>query len=159
METRKTLLVVVAGAMLAFVMLLTGCAAFYGNEKQYAEGDWYGITGSREVARIKVDKLAFDKLKATPVKTEIKDGVPQGYEGLVANLSNYNRYNFKIIGPETKSFLLGPGERAKDYLISGDYTCIFYQGSQQVGLWSFKVGPQQSTFMNEKYHWYVYTDR
>jgi hypothetical protein len=150
---------ILAVAVLLIMFCLTGCAAFYGNEKQYTEGDWYGITGSREVARIKSDKLAFDKLKVAPVKTEVKDGATQGYEGLVANLSSYNRYNFKITGPETKSFMLGPGERAKDYLVPGDYLCIFYQGSAIVGHWAFKVSSQQSTFMNEQYHWYVYTDR
>ncbi|MEI6597288.1 MAG: hypothetical protein WCL13_03750 [bacterium] len=146
-------------AVALVIFWLTGCAAFYGSEKQYTEGDWYGITGSHEVAKIKTDKLAFAKLETTPVKTEVKNGVIQGYEGLVANLSSYNRYNFKITGPETKSFLLSPGERAKDYLIPGNYLCTFHQGGNQVGSWSFKVGPQQSTFMNEKYHWYVYTDR
>lgn len=139
--------------------LLTGCGAFYGNEKQYDEGDWYLLAPSEEVARIKEDKLALEKLKTAPAQTKIQNGVPQGYEGLVANLSSYARYNFKIIGPETKSYLLGPGERAGDYLIPGEYICIVYQGSYRMGFWRFKVGPQLNVFMNEKYHWYVYTDR
>ncbi|MDO8592850.1 MAG: hypothetical protein Q7R92_03745 [bacterium] len=145
--------------VLASVTLFTGCAAYFGNEAQYNKGDWYLFADSREVAHIKKDKLAFNKLEAEPVKTNTVNGVSQGYEGLVANLSNNNRYNFKLFGPETKSYLLGPGERATDYLIPGKYVCIVYQGSYQVGSWSFQVGPQQSIFMNEKHHWYIYTDR
>lgn len=137
----------------------TGGCAYYGNEAQHNKGDWYGITGSREVARIKSDKLAFKKLEATPVKTSVKDGAQQGYEGLIANLSNYNRYNFTLMGPENKSYLLGPGERAIDYLVPGNYVCIVYQGSSVIGSWAFRVSAQQSIFMNEKHHWYVYTER
>jgi len=143
----------------AIVFWLTGCGAYYGNEAQYDKGDWYLLASSREVARIKSEKLAFEKLKAAPTQTEMKNGVPQGYKGLVANLSSYNRYNFKVTGPETKSYLLGPGERAADYLEPGNYVCIVFQGNYRVGSWAFKVGPQLSTFMNEKYHWYVYTER
>lgn len=153
----KTKIFVVMAAVIIF--LASGCGAFYGNEKQYDDGNWYLLASSAEVARIKEDKLALEKLKATPAQTKIKDGVPQGYEGLVANLSSYARYNFKIIGPETKSYLLGPGERAGDYLIRGNYICIVYKGSYRVGFWRFKVGPQLNVFMNEKYHWYVYADR
>ena len=145
--------------ILAVLVLLSGCAAHYGNEAQYDKGDWHLLASSHEVARIKADKLAFEKLKAAPAQTEVKNNVQQGYEGLVANLSSYNRYNFKLIGPETKSYLLGPGERAKDYLIPGKYICIVYQGGDRVGSWAFSVGSQQSTFMNEKHHWYVYTER
>lgn len=154
---KKRIIAVVA--VIAALALTSGCAAYFGNEAQYDRGNWYFFANSREVARIKSDKLAFDKLNAEPAKTNTVNGVRQGYEGIVANLSSYGRYNFKITGPETKSFLLGPGERAKDYLIPGNYLCIVYQGSYQVGSWPFRVGPQQSTFMNEKYHWYVYVDR
>ena len=162
-------------AVAAMAFLVTGCTLgpWYGNKAEYEKGEFKGIANQGDMAKYAQDRLtekkaemglakdhlAFDKLKAAPVQTEIRDGVAQGYKGLVANLSSFYRYNFKLIGPETKSFLLGPGERAGDYLVPGDYTCVVFQGSRQVGSWSFKVGPQQSTFMNEKYHWYVYTDR
>jgi len=144
--------------LLMGLFFVNGCA-IYKNEAQYDKGEWYGLIGSEAVAHIKSDKLAFTKLNAAPVQTKIKNDVQQGYEGLVANLSSYNRYNFKLFGPETKSYLLGPGERVTDYLVPGKYTCVVFQGSYQVGSWSFNVGPQQSTFMNEKHHWYVYADR
>lgn len=47
-------------------LLVCGCAAFYGNEAQYKDGDWYLFTGSQEVARIRQDKLAIDKLNSRP---------------------------------------------------------------------------------------------
>lgn len=150
---------VLAVAALTLV-LLSGCIGpYFRDQGEYDNGVWYGVADSHEVARMKSDRLAFEKLKAAPVQTEVKDGASQGYEGLVANLSGYNRYNFILTGPETKSYLLGPGERAIDHLIPGNYTAIVYQGSYRVGSWTFKVGVQQSTFMNEKYHWYVYAER
>lgn len=154
----KTRVFVVAA--LALVLLSTGCIGpYFRDQGEYDNGVWYGVADSREVARMKADKLAFEKLRAAPVQTEVKDDAPQGYKGLIANLSGYSRYNFTLVGPETKSFLLGPGERAIDYLVPGDYICIVYQGSYKVGVWRFKVGQQQSVFMNEKYHWYVYAER
>jgi len=151
--------ILAVSTMMIVLVLLLGCAAHYGNEAQYEKGDWYLLASSREVARIKADKLAFEKLKAAPVQTEVKDSVIQGYKGLIANLSSNNRYNFTLTGPETKSYLLGPGERANDYLVPGNYTCVVSQGNYKIGSWLFIVGPQQSTFMNEKHHWYVYADR
>ena len=49
--------------LLAILLLSSGCGAFYGNEKQYEKGNWYLLAGSSEVARIKQDKLAMEKLK------------------------------------------------------------------------------------------------
>lgn len=145
--------------VVSLIFLFIGCAAHYGNEAQYDRGDWYLLASAGEVVRIKGDKLAFNKLKNAPAQTESKKNVPQGYKGLIANLSGHNRYNFKFTGPETKSFLLGPGEQVIDYLVPGKYFCEVYHGGSKIGSWSFKVGVQQSTFLNEKYHWYVYADR
>lgn len=154
---KKSILVVI---MLAVMLAGSGCGPYFKSQAQYDDkGDWYLLASSREVARIKADRLAFEKLKTAPAQTEVKDGAVQGFKGLVANLSSYNRYNFTLTGPETKSYLLGPGERANDYLIPGTYVCIITQGNYRVGSWAFSVGSQQSVFMNEKYHWYVYTDR
>ena len=153
----KTIKIFMVLAVLAF--LATGCGPFFRNQAQYDNGVWWGVARQGEVARMKQDRMAFAKLQAAPAQTQTINGIQQGYEGLVANLSSYSRYNFKITGPETKSFMLGPGERARDYLIPGGYICTVFQGSSRVGSWSFRVGPQQSTFMNERYHWYVYTDR
>lgn len=155
---REKLFAVLA-AVLIISFALSGCGAFYGSQAQYDAGDWYMLANSREAAKIKSDQLAFKKLAAAPTKVGIKDGVPQGYEGLVANLSSYNRYNFKLTGPETKSYMLGPGERARDHLIPGKYFCQVFQGGTRVGSSAFSVGPQKSLFMNETYHWYVYADR
>ena len=142
------------------LMCCSGCA-MYGNEAQYngKSNDWYGLTDSQEVARIKQDKLAFDKLQNQPTQVKIVNGIPVGYKGLVANLSESKRYNFAISGPETKKYYLGPGERVIDYLIPGQYKCTFYRGNNIIGKpWFFKVGVQQHVFMNEKYHWYVLTE-
>ena len=145
--------------VLVLVFLIGGCGPYFKNQAQYDKGEWVGLANRNEVTKIKQNRLAFKKLEAAPVQTEVKDGVTQGYKGLIVNLSSNNRYNFTLTGPETKSYLLGPGERANDYLIPGNYTCVVSQGNYKIGSWLFIVGPQQSTFMNEKYHWYVYADR
>ena len=152
----KTIIISTIAVLLA--VFINGCA-FYGSEHQYDQGKWKGWAGSEEVARTKADKLAFAKLASAPVQTLVTNGVVQGYEGLIANLSKYQRYNFKLFGPETKSYLLGPGERKVDYLIPGEYACVIFKGGAKVGQWTFRVNAQQSTFMNETYHWYVYADR
>lgn len=137
--------------------MLSGCAAYFGNEAQYEKGDWYLFAGSDETARIKQDKLAFEKLKNQPVQAAVVNGVVQGYKGIVANLGR-ERYSFRIKGPENKDYLLGPGERVVDYLIPGKYTCETYYGGNQVGGGTFHVSPQTQTFMNEKFHWFVYAE-
>ncbi len=139
----------------------TGCVgAYYGNQAQYEgkDNDWYFLADSREVARIKSDKLALDKLASQPVQTAMINGAQQGYRGVVANLARYERYNFKINGPENKDYLLGPGERMVDYLLPGKYVVNTYRGGNRVGRGTFEVGPQTQVFMNEKYHWYVYAE-
>lgn len=143
------------------VASLTGCVgAYYGSQAQYEgkDNDWYFLADSREVARIKQDKLAFDKLASQPVQAATISGVPQGFLGVVVNFSRYERYNFELRGPEKKNYLLGPGERAVDYLLPGRYRCATYKGGSKTGETVFDVGPQTQVFMNEKYHWYVYAE-
>ena len=168
------------------LFFISGCA-LYGNEKQYAKGDWYFFAGSEEAARIQQDKLALEKLEAQPVQTaqitktegkkyinvellskkstpaepgqDKKRTVSAGYKGLVVNLSKYNIYNFIISGPERKGYLLGPNETASDYLIPGTYSCAFYQAGRQIGeSWIFHVTAQQHNFKGQMYHWYVYME-
>lgn len=143
--------------LLAAMVLLSGCAAYFGNEAQYEKGDWYLFAGADETARIKQDKLAFEKLKSQPTDTAVVNGVAQGYKGIVANLGR-ERYDFRVNGPENKNYLLGPGERVVDYLLPGKYEVKTYYGGNQVGGGTFHVGPQTQTFMNEKYHWFVYAE-
>lgn len=140
---------------------LTGCVgAHYGSQAQYdKDNDFYFLTDSSEVARIKQDKLAFEKLKSQPVQTASKEGVPQGYEGVLVNFSKNNFYNFIISGPERKGYLLGPGESASDNLIPGTYSCMVFQGNQQMGNpWIFHVTAQKHSFRGKAYHWYVYME-
>lgn len=155
MKKIVNLLLVVCG----FVMLsgLSGCSTMYGNEAQYDKGDWYFFGGSEEVARIKQDKLAIKKLESQPVQTASVDGVAQGYKGKVAS-ANRNLVNIIIRGPETKSFMLGPGKsEEEDYLTPGNYTATTYVGGRQLGYpWPFTVGVQQNKFLGKDYHWYVY---
>ncbi|MDP3043661.1 MAG: hypothetical protein Q8N21_04650 [bacterium] len=149
-----------AGIAVVAVMLLglAGCA-LYGNEAQYAQGDWYFIAGSEEVTRIQQDKLAFKKLESQPAQVAFKEGVPQGYSGLVINLSKYTRYNFIISGPERKGYLLGPNESVDDNLIPGTYACAVYRAGRQIGQpWVFHVTAQKHIFMGKEYHWYIYME-
>ncbi len=131
----------------------TGCASF-GEKKDYNEGDWYGLAGPDTVARIEQDKLALEKLR----KSDIVSDPVLGYKGVVKNFST-NRYTFKLIGPETKSYFLSPGEKTEDYLIPGDYAFTIKKGGKKVGWGSFKVGPQIQVFENINYHWFVYADQ
>lgn len=145
---KKLFLIVLA------IIVFSGCA-FYGNKAQYDKGDWYGITTSSEVTRIEQGKLALEKLKSQPIKA---DSI-QGYEGLIANLSRHNLYNFVISGPETKSFLLKSGESVTDKLIPGTYVLTVYRHGHQIGApWVFHVNAQQHYYQGTKYHWYAYMD-
>lgn len=147
--------------LLAVCSLFTvGCAGTlspgFGNEAQYEKGDWYGVGNLDEVARIKQDKLALKKLEAGQIKTATVGDATMGYEGVVMNTSE-ETYNFVLAGPEEKSYLLGPGERARDYLIPGSYTCTVYHAGKQIGKpWPFKVKVQKHIVSGEAYHWYVY---
>ncbi len=137
-------------------MVLGGCAMF-GSELQYDLSNWWGVTGSQEVAEIKADKLAFEKLKETLPQTATIDGVPQGFKGLVANFSRYNRINIIINGPEQKRYLLAAGQTQDDYLIPGNYVATAYRGGTQIGNpWSFKVSARQYSYMGRAVHWYIY---
>ena len=143
-----------------FILLLTfclvGCSAMYGNEKQYGEGTWHFWANSREVARIKQDKLAFEKINSLPPQTETINGVFQGYKGIVANFSRHNTYNFHLSGPERKSFLVAPGQEVKDYLIPGNYSATIYLNGRIVGQpQAFQVSPRQHYFKGDWCHWYV----
>lgn len=146
-------------AILALLLVMLAGCALYGNEAQYGEGDWYFIAGSGEVAQIQQNKLALKKLGSQPAQVAFKDGVSQGYSGLVVNLSKYTRYNFIISGPERKGYFLGPNESVKDNLIPGTYSCAVYRAGRQMGEpWIFHVTAQKHIFMGEEYHWYLYME-
>ena len=140
--------------LLAILLLSSGCGAFYGNEKQYEKGNWYFLAGSSEVARIKQDKLAMEKLKNQPTQTASKDGITQGYKGVIANLS-WGTVNIHIDGPEKKRFFLDRAQTQEEYLIPGRYAATAYYRGQVRGSWSFVVGPEQHNFRGEKVHWYL----
>ncbi|MEA3463977.1 MAG: hypothetical protein U9R14_02810, partial [Patescibacteria group bacterium] len=135
--------IVVLVSLLAIAWLTSGCGAMYGKKSQYDKGNWYGFTGSAEVARIEQDKLALKKLEAQPAQTAFINRVPQGYKGLVVNLDNRRRINIHIDGPEKKRYFLGPGQSEKDYLIHGKYVATAYRGNNLVGTWKFEVGAEQ----------------
>ena len=65
---RKEIILVILGIM----VLVSGCAARYGNEKQYTKGDWYFFAGSSEVARIQQNKLALEQNKLALEKLEVQ---------------------------------------------------------------------------------------
>lgn len=144
-------------SVFAAILWLTGCSAFYGNEAQYDKGDWYLLASSREMARIKQDKLAFEKLRTAPVKTETTNGVPRGYKGLLYN-SSLNRYaNIIVRGPEEKSFYLKPGGREDYSFVPGTYIAVQYDeyGYRRGNPWVFHVNAQTNNFMGEEVHWYL----
>ena len=157
-------------AMVVFLFL--GCASpRFKSEAQYDRGEWSGSAYLNEVAQIQRDKaqLAFDKevgamsiakLKSQPVNVETKDGVPQGYRGIVQNLSNYKNVQISIRhqkGYEVKSYVLAPGGFAEDYLLPGDYCVVtFVSGRQENGVKKFTSGPRLFDYFGKKYHWYAY---
>ena len=154
------------------MFLFGGCAAMYGNEAQYDEGDWHLFASSKEVARIKQDKLAMEKLASSPVSVgQIQNepgtivlGEPArvyaGYAGLVVNMSRYAYVKIKIDGPEKKSYFLEPGSKLEDNLIPGQYLSSCERDGQIVGRPRiFHVTAQQHDFINKKVHWFcVYQD-
>ena len=166
----KKMIFAVLVAVIATVSL-NSCGPFFGNVKQYDDGEWYGVTGSGKVAIIKRDKLSLQKLEMTPAKMAvIKDGkiieyevtakgeAPAGFMGIVVNHSQYYRINFIIKGPEVKGYLLGPGQSIEpEYLTPGQYTAHTFKGGSEVGKpWTFTVGSRQHNYLGKTYHWYVY---
>lgn len=141
--------------LILLVLVLTifsGCAV-YRNKAQYDKGDWYGITGSGEIARIEQDKLALEKLKDAPI---IGDKV-KGLLGIVANCDPRSTKNFKILGPEQKSFLILPGHYEEDNLIPGQYEGrIYHRGRQVENSWFFYVSTQKNKFLGKEYHWFLF---
>lgn len=133
---------------------VSGCGAFFGNETQYERGDWYGLSNSQEVARIKQDKLALKKLRQqTPKK---QTGNQMGYKGMIHNFY-HSPVNFVIRGPEERSFLLKPNQTLRSvYLVPGKYYVVFYSGGEKIGHWTFHSDLELDNFMGEKVHWYLY---
>lgn len=157
------------------VFALAGCA-LYGNEAQYAEGDWYWITDSTEIANIKKDKmnqemkkLALEKLKNQPADVKTENGVFQGYRGVLKNASSYETINIKIgvnaNAPEYKSYLLTPGQMVYDYLLPADYiVCAMpnYSNYEIKKCDKVPVNTRKHFFgeTGEYVHWYIrYSDR
>jgi len=157
-------------AMVVFLFL--GCASpRFKSEAQYDRGEWSGGADLDEVAKIKRDKaeLAFDKevgtmaiakLKSQSADVGMKDGVAQGYKGIVQNLSKYRNIQISIRhqkGYEVKSYVLAPGGFAEDYLLPGDY-CVVYvvNGVRQKKEGVFTSGPRLFDYFGKKYHWYAY---
>jgi hypothetical protein len=154
------------------VFLFAGCAGpRFKSEAQYNNGEWQGSAYLNEVAQIQNDKaqLAFNKevgamaiakLKSQPVNVEIRDGVAQGYKGIVQNLSNYKNVQISIRhqkGYEVKSYVLAPGSFAEDYLLPGNY-CVVYivNGVRQKKEGVFTSGPRLFDYFGKKYHWHAY---
>ena len=139
-----------------------GCAAMYGNEAQYDEGDWHLFASSREVARIKQDKLALKKLisenqaENTVVLGDDNNKI-LGFPGAIFNLSSQNVL-FSVSGPETKSWFLKPGETINDNLISGLYMYKIENkyGPVRTTSNTFRVCLQKNNFRGELYYWYIF---
>ncbi len=131
---------------------LSGCGAVFGNSTQYEEEDWYWWATSNQVASMKQDKLALEKMRA-----QLEDGniSSMGFKGVAKN------YYRKVVtisltrGGENKSYTLAPDEKVVDYLIGGDYYVemrhkgkVFYEGMLTV--------PKIHKFQGETYAWLTY---
>ena len=140
-------------AVALLVFLFGGCGAFYSNEKQYNDGDWYGLAGSHEVARIKSDKLALEKLK----QSDNSDAQKIGYRGTIYNSSAYRYANVIVTGPERKGFYIKPQEKIYYNFIPGTYVAALYDdhGNIRNKPWVLHVGLQKHYFMGEEVHWYL----
>ena len=152
MKTRRITVVMVVFSAVAWLM---GCGAYYGNEAQYDKGDWYLLASSREVARIKADKLAFDKLAQSDNLTSAKK---TGYAGTIFNKNQYRYANIVVAGPERKGFYLKPQEKISYNFIPGTYVATLYDdyGNIRDNPWIFHVGPQTHYFMgDDEVHWYL----
>ncbi|OIO08429.1 hypothetical protein CO115_01160 [Candidatus Falkowbacteria bacterium CG_4_9_14_3_um_filter_36_9] len=141
------------------LILLTGCALFM-NLDQLNKGRSLTPFGSGEGYYMQEKQLAINKLKEQPVIVgyQADKKTPLGYKGLVANLSEYRRYNYIINGPEKAAFYLGPGDRQIYYLIPGTYYWKIQYGDSVVSQGRLTVGAQQYSFMKENYHWYLTTE-
>lgn len=170
-KTKVITALVIAAGFILLLALSNGCA-FYGNERQYNQGEWKGWAGGEEVARTKQDKLAIAKLQATPVQigvmgpngpipatsaTNIK-AVSAGYLGVIANLSTYRRLMFKYNGPETGVEYLAPGQQIEKYLLPGQYQGEIFYGGEKVGWLTFKSEPVVKTFFGRQLHWMFYSE-
>ena len=161
--------------LLSLLCCTYGCGgvffALYGSEKQYDSGDHYWLAGSQEMARIKQDKLAIEKLKAAQIyagEIDLSTGETRkislapaktalaGYKGIIFNKSRHRGYNFVASGPETKGWYLGPGEIKEAYLLPGVYCYKRYYGSTvQDKPLIFYVSAQTHQFGSQKVHWYI----
>lgn len=161
----KNLILVVAVA----VFFANGCAAYFGNEAQYKDGEWNFLASSQEVARIQRDKvaleqqkvydqLAVEKLKSQPADIKVANGAVQGFKGIVQNLSQ-RRANIVLQGPETQSFFLRPGEKIETFLLPGSYYAMTYLGNRPADNGRFfTVGAPKYVYQGKEVHWYVYYD-
>jgi len=137
---------------LSLVLFLTSCA-FFGNEEQFDKGEWHFVAGSREVARIKQDKLALKKLEQTPALIGSEENL--GYLGYVKNYTN-EIVDIKVSGPETKSWHFSNTGEVSDHLIPGRYHCTITYKGKIVSESNFNVSSQLKEFDYKKCHWYAY---
>lgn len=147
--------------VMAAFLLITGCAPYFGNAKQYEAEEWYGFGTAGEVKRLKDGKLdtrsrelALKKLESQPVQTKVENGVQQGYRGKVFNADPKRIVTIQIVGPETKSYTLTPlsGED-NEYLLPGDYIATTFIRGKKHSDWKFAVGVPQYRFMGQQVHW------
>jgi hypothetical protein len=156
MRTKAAVLTALTGLLLATT---AGCLGpLYKSETQYDRGKWFGLAGPDQVARTKQDKLALAKLAAAPAQTLVTNGVPQGYLGVIANMSAYRRLLFKYSGPETGAEYLGPGQQVEKYLLPGAYAGEIFYGGDKVGWTTFTSEPVEKTYLGKKVHWFFFSE-
>lgn len=156
MNIRTSVLVLILTA------LIGGCGASYGSIEQYKTGDWYGLAGPGTAAKTVQDKRVDAKLDATPALIGYrlnKDNqlVPIGYLGYVANFDRVKNL-ITIKGPETREYLLLPGQEVVDYLIPGEYTKTIKEKGKLPLVIEFEVTDEIRYFGNRPCHWFAYAD-
>lgn len=144
--------------IVVLVILLSGCGAVYTSESQYEDGNFSWMTGSKEVARIKQDKMAMEKLKESDVMAKKENGVIQGYKVILANLSHRKEYTFRVDGPEKRAFMLTAGEQIEVYLIPGEYRVSIVRNGKESESRRMRVDAEKKRFGGTWCHGFAYKE-
>lgn len=149
--------------IIGWVLLSLGGCALYQSEAQYDRGIFFSLADHNQVARIKQDKLALEKLKAKPVNggegVDAVIGEETGFEGIMINQSPYYHRDFRFYGPETRGFFLEPNEKRTERFLPGKYICKVYENGYLLGVHQFTINGETHVVAGKSYHWFVYASK
>lgn len=159
-------------AIIGLLVITAGCVGpMYTTEQKATNGKGWGLFSSGAAAQARVDRMAVNKLQATPVQIGIMgpngpvpavstttNAAPAGYLGVIANMSAYRRLTFKYFGPESGIEYLSSGQQVEKYLLPGVYSGEIFFGGQKVGWATFRSEPVEKSFLGKKVHWFFYSE-